>query len=179
MRQRRRLTEAEEIDFFILLPCLILALLLLISEFGPRLGPVLRPREAAPPPPPSLATLASLVAARVPHTPDGPGDDYWQRPEETLSRGTGDCEDRALLLLALASSELGRRDGVVELVTYSGLPPGTLHAEAVFGREAFLPPVGANPATRRVWARIPAEAALALAGTRPTAADLVAGYSVR
>jgi len=35
-----------------------------------------------------------------PESPSGQGD-YWQTPEETLSRGSGDCEDLSLLFMFL------------------------------------------------------------------------------
>ena len=178
MKPRRKVSPETELDL-LLLSCLILALIFGLGEFGPRLLDSLRPWTAPPPSTPTLESLASLVSARVPHTPDGPGDDYWQTPEETISRGTGDCEDRGILLLALAGERLGREDGVLELVSYAGLPPGSLHAEPVFSGRAFLPPDGADPTTRRVWARIPATDAFSLAGTRPLAIDLVRRYSVK
>lgn len=51
--------------------------------------------------------------------------EYWQLPQETLSKGKGDCEDRALLGLALYYK---RRDNVGSLEI--GELNGTGHAEA-------------------------------------------------
>jgi transglutaminase-like putative cysteine protease len=36
-------------------------------------------------------------AARIKYI-DDEGGDYWQSPEETIARGTGDCEDQAIYL---------------------------------------------------------------------------------
>ncbi len=38
------------------------------------------------------------VACDIEYTPEPAGQDYWQHPSITLTLGTGDCEDKALLL---------------------------------------------------------------------------------
>lgn len=44
-----------------------------------------------------LQEVNSLVNAYVVYKRDLEGNDYWQTPDETLLRGTGDCEDYAIL----------------------------------------------------------------------------------
>ena len=43
----------------------------------------------------------NLVYTAIPHTPDIKN--YWRTPEETLCDGKGDCEDKAILALAICN----------------------------------------------------------------------------
>ncbi len=58
--------------------------------------------------------------------------EYWQLPQETLSKGIGDCEDKALLAIALYYH---RRDNVGSLEI--GEQNGTGHAEPNYHGKTF------------------------------------------
>lgn len=45
------------------------------------------------------------IAARIPYKYETCGDDYWQTPDETINRNTGDCEDKAIYLQYLLRKE--------------------------------------------------------------------------
>ena len=49
----------------------------------------------------SASLLRAWVRDTIWYAEDAFGSDYWQKPEETLSRKRGDCEDKALLLRAM------------------------------------------------------------------------------
>ena len=49
----------------------------------------------------SLEDAVNYVAYDIKYKSDPPGYDYWQTPEETETLKTGDCEDKAILLMYL------------------------------------------------------------------------------
>lgn len=51
--------------------------------------------------------------------------DYWQSSRETLNRGTGDCEDMAILLRAIILHNFGEKTSIIRLVANDNL---TAHA---------------------------------------------------
>lgn len=81
--------------------------------------------------------LMATIGARIdyPKYPDGRGydevvhgqGDYWQTPEETLTRKTGDCEDQAFLLASLLRAAGVPESDVlvgVGMVAFPGQKPG-------------------------------------------------------
>lgn len=77
----------------------------------------------------SLEEIGDWVKETIEYIPDDPGEDDWQTPRETLARGAGDCEDRAILWMKLAYDNLGIE---AELI---GIDIGYNHAYTRIGDE--------------------------------------------
>lgn len=67
------------------------------------------------------------VAQEVEHKEEPSGIDYWQTPEETYSLKTGDCEDKAILLMYILQTKLNI-NSYLFLITRPNAPIG--HAMA-------------------------------------------------
>jgi predicted transglutaminase-like cysteine proteinase len=72
----------------------------------------------------------------VRYVPDKAGADYWQPPEETMKKGTGDCEDFALLKRALLIAGGWPKEGIAfvlvnDLIMHSG------HAFIIVGHKVL------------------------------------------
>jgi transglutaminase-like putative cysteine protease len=48
-----------------------------------------------------VAGVIRYISDHVQVFPDEPGEDYWQKPQETIVRGKGDCEDLAFLAASM------------------------------------------------------------------------------
>lgn len=60
---------------------------------------------------PPVQEVNTYVNQRIKYKSDGVNKDYWQYPEETLQKHTGDCEDYAILKAALLHT-----DGIIHIV---------------------------------------------------------------
>lgn len=52
------------------------------------------------------------------YVPDA--EEYWQAPQETINRGTGDCEDMAIFIIYFASRDLGMKVKLVGIHKANG-----------------------------------------------------------
>jgi hypothetical protein len=84
----------------------------------------------------NVKEIARYVNSRITYKSDGYTKqglkaNYWQSPSETLERGKGDCEDKALLLLAIARKKLGKKGHLLVVDTTGDYKSN--HAVAEFG----------------------------------------------
>ena len=68
-----------------------------------------------------------------------PYKNYWQPPEVTLQRGTGDCEDKAILLMQIVHDQFGDQPELAIVDITSGPDKGIRHAVALI-RGMFYDP---------------------------------------
>jgi len=64
----------------------------------------------------SISDIMNILKEITPKEDEG---DYWQTPEQTLERKTGDCEDYAILFMYLAYKYLNRNSSLIE-IQYNG-----------------------------------------------------------
>lgn len=63
--------------------------------------------------------VMAFVYNYIESVPEKEGDD-WQTPEETMQKRSGDCEDFAILMLALSGESFGIYGDLVGIKLYSG-----------------------------------------------------------
>lgn len=80
-----------------------------------------------------ITQVNSYVNKTIKPVGDGEGKDYWQKPEETIKLGTGDCEDYAILKGSLL------KDYPQKLSITRTLKDGTGHAllRVTIGKEYY------------------------------------------
>jgi len=66
------------------------------------------------------------------------GEEYWQSPQQTLARGTGDCEDFVILDMQLLH-EIGIESYMVLIPGHAMLLVNNTYCEATSGRWAEVP----------------------------------------
>lgn len=70
-----------------------------------------------------LDTINRTVNEFITYTPELDEVDNWQSPEETLSSGKGDCEDIAILKMAMLMNILPKKDlRLLYCRTWQGIP---------------------------------------------------------
>jgi len=70
----------------------------------------------------SLAEIQRYVRTNIHYASDESihGEEYWQAPQETIRRGSGDCEDFAIFVGYFAERDLGMDVGLLGVEEYGG-----------------------------------------------------------